>query len=56
MMGKVGSRRQATTALSIRDGEDKVVFDGASDVEATEKNMGCFKTKHEPQSQRAPKI
>ncbi len=26
--GKVGSGRQTTTALSIRDGEDDVVFDG----------------------------
>jgi hypothetical protein len=27
--GKVGSGRQTTTALSIRDGEDNVVFDNA---------------------------
>jgi hypothetical protein len=26
-MGKVGSGRQTTTALSIRDGEDNVIFD-----------------------------
>ncbi len=25
--GKVGSRRRTTTAISIRDGEDDVVFD-----------------------------
>jgi hypothetical protein len=27
-MGKVGSGLQTTTALSLRDGEDDVVFDG----------------------------
>jgi hypothetical protein len=28
MTGKVGSKLQTTTALSIRDGEDDVVFNG----------------------------
>jgi hypothetical protein len=31
-MGKVGSRRQPTTALSIRDGEDNVVFDNGGHI------------------------
>ncbi len=29
MMGKVGSGQQTTAALSIREGEDNVVFDNA---------------------------
>jgi hypothetical protein len=33
MTGKVGSGRQTTTALSIRDGEDDVIFDGGHMVQ-----------------------
>jgi hypothetical protein len=33
MMGKVGNRRQTMTALSIRDREDDVVFNGSHMVQ-----------------------